>query len=77
MAKIGKYIHRAEWEGTQVITTSYLAGGAGQELIVNQSSGYGEGLVGKLSHLLLNFTNGATLDRDWETISSCPAPPVR
>lgn len=60
MAKIGKYIHRAEWTGTQVIGTAYLAGGAGQELTVNQSSGYGEGLVGRLSHLLLNFSSGAT-----------------
>jgi len=56
MAKTGKFIHRAEWEGTQAIGTAYLASGAGQELIVNQSSGYGEGLVGRLSHLLLNFS---------------------
>ena len=60
MAKFGKFIHTAEFTGETAITTAYLASGAGVAMPTGISVGpYGEGLVGTLSHLLINFTGGA------------------
>lgn len=60
MAKFGKFIHKAEFTGATAIGTAYLASGAGIAMPTGKSVGpYGEGLVGTLSHLLINFTGGA------------------
>ena len=60
MAKTGKFIHKGEWLGDVGLTTSYAASGAGLPIKVNQSEAYGEGITGRLSHLLIRFDNFAS-----------------